>query len=177
MGNEYKCNNNPQQLNHQRYSSFLLPMLCRLSIMRDVKVVKQCKDPSSPKVSCIGQVKRRNSKIHVGFPTAGPISSSKTHTKLKRFFSGKNFGDGEYSCRELLRRNNRSARKVKSDVGVKISELDPPLPVVQQQQPPGGDVKSLWSRRRSCGASLKTLEIHYIYSLPNNNQIIHPTPL
>lgn len=167
MGNEYKCNNNnPQQLNQQRYSSFLLPMLCRLSIMRDVKVVKQCKDPSSPKVSCMGQVKRRNSKIHVGFP----ISSSKNHTKLiKRFFSG----DGEYSCRELLRRNrnNRSARKVK------ISELDPPLPVVQQ--PPGVQVKSLWSRRRSCGASLKTLEIHYIYSLPNNNQnqIIPPTPL
>nr|GMC61196.1 uncharacterized protein LOC102589309 [Ipomoea batatas] len=171
MGNEYKCNNNnPQQ--QQRYSSsFLLPMLCRLSIMRDVKVVKQCKDPSSPKVSCMGQVKRRNSKIHVGFP----ISSSKNHTKLiKSFFSG----DGEYSCRELLRRNrNRNRNRNRSARKVKISELDPPLPVVQQQQPPGGDVKSLWSRRRSCGASLKALEIHYIYSLPNNNQIIHPTPL
>lgn len=114
MGNGYNHHHLHQRGFYSKNNSFL-PILCRVSI-RDVKLKdfrdrssSFSDDPSSPKVSCMGQVKR-NSKV-IGFSTPYRLTSSSTSTttaittntntsrnnpfhgklkyvKLKRFFSG-----------------------------------------------------------------------------------------
>ncbi|KAG9136468.1 hypothetical protein Leryth_018958 [Lithospermum erythrorhizon] len=110
MGNG--CNNQLQNL-YQKSSFF--PMLCRLSI-KDVSISTYkdhsssiLDDPSSPKVSCIGQVKKNN-RVN-SFPSTNykhsnnnsSADSTPTHhqqhhymkiTKLVNFFSSKNLIDG-----------------------------------------------------------------------------------
>ncbi|KAK4352686.1 hypothetical protein RND71_028204 [Anisodus tanguticus] len=188
MGNE-------QLYHHIRNgsSSFFLPMLCKLSI-KDVKL-NNSKDPSSsnsnhteptsPKVSCMGQVKRNNRVI--GFPTpyrpnsstaiTGPILNPKVkYTKLKKLFSGKNFTDREVLKRSVTVVNSRKSSQVNdresSKIEVNVSELDPPLPVVKKVKSPPVD-GGLW-KRRSGGAALKNLQIQQIH-LSTDNNLLQPT--
>ncbi|MCD7472677.1 hypothetical protein HAX54_013978 [Datura stramonium] len=208
MGNGYNQHHHQQQLYHHirnGSSSFFLPMLCRLSI-KDVKL-QSCKDPSSsstisgdkynqnepssPKVSCMGQVKRNNRVI--GFPTpyrptsstaiTGPVNPKLRYTKLKKLFSGKNFTPRNTGDRQVLKRsvtvvgslkstklNDRDGSKINREVNV--SELDPPLPVVKKVKTPPAD-GGLW-KRRSGGAALKSLQIQQIH-LPTDNNLLQPT--
>ncbi|KAH6763747.1 hypothetical protein C2S51_014996 [Perilla frutescens var. frutescens] len=74
-------NYNQDSINDQK--SIFLPMFCRLSI-KDVKINTappiSAADPSSPRVSCMGQVKRNNRVT--GFPaTAATIIAAHHHHK------------------------------------------------------------------------------------------------
>ncbi|CAI9114669.1 OLC1v1015442C1 [Oldenlandia corymbosa var. corymbosa] len=130
MGNGFQHRNPPPHPHHHHHqeslynkNSTFLPLLCRLSI-RDVRLggggdykdrstsssSSLSDDPSSPKVSCMGHVKK-NPHQFIDFSTpyrltaaaatttaTAMIKSSKPssnrgpfqYTKLKRFFSGKN---------------------------------------------------------------------------------------
>ncbi|XP_019180228.1 PREDICTED: uncharacterized protein LOC109175420 [Ipomoea nil] len=180
-----------------------LPTLCRVSI-NDVKLTQHksspaaaaastatataasfSDDPSSPRVSCIGQVKRNNKVL--GFPTphhnvvVPDHSYSFKNPNLKRLFAGKSLTPTTVTaagCRRASRNcTRRSSRKVNnkdsnsSGGGVDINELDPPLPVVKKVQQPcgGGGEASLW-KRRSGGGGLKSLQIQ----LDKSNQLIIP---
>ncbi|OMO72830.1 hypothetical protein CCACVL1_17572 [Corchorus capsularis] len=106
MGNGYN-----QHIQHQNvYKATFLPMLCSKPSIKDVTLPKWkdrsasfSDDPLSPKISCMGQVKRNN-RI-VGFPAAASHKlaltctknnngcsnhSSIKYSKLKKLFSGKN---------------------------------------------------------------------------------------
>ncbi|KAK4391158.1 hypothetical protein Sango_2179100 [Sesamum angolense] len=96
MGNGYDHRYSIHQQQFHQKSKFL-PIFCRLSI-KDVKLNHHYKDPttvdepSSPTVSCVGQVKRNNRVI--GFPATSTTTSAAAnhhhkHTKLKNLFSGK----------------------------------------------------------------------------------------
>ncbi|PWA35248.1 hypothetical protein CTI12_AA612610 [Artemisia annua] len=57
-------------MSNKAHKSFFMPIICRFS-SNDVVVVKPCKvpdssstDPSSPKLSCIGQIKKRSTNIN-----------------------------------------------------------------------------------------------------------------
>lgn len=148
---------------HQK--TIFLPMLCKISI-KDIKLnhsknQSSSSDPSSPKVSCIGQVKRNNRII--SFPaiyrfTAAATSAAAVnnhhnnkYTKLKKLFSSKALMPATTNTATIAttRRSCRSSRemcvvdsrksKIKDQESVKevnIDELDPPLPVVKRVQPP-----------------------------------------
>lgn len=206
MGNGYNHHHHHQQqqlYHHIRNgsTSLFLPMLCRLSI-KDVNLHNSkdpCSsttnlsrdnhnEPSSPKVSCMGQVKRNNRVI--GFPTPyKPTSSTPVnpklvkYTKLKKLFSAKNFTPRNSAGREILKRSvtvvgSRKFSKLNDRdngskiVEVNLSELDPPLPVVKKVKPPPAD-GGLW-KRRSGGAALKNLQIQQIH-LATDNNLLQPT--
>ncbi|KAI3464447.1 hypothetical protein Pfo_021110 [Paulownia fortunei] len=92
MGNGYDHHHSIHE-HHFHQKSIFLPMFCRLSI-KDVKLNNHYRDrisagePSSPKVSCMGQVKRNNRVI--GFPvTTTTAANYHKHTKMKKLFSSK----------------------------------------------------------------------------------------
>lgn len=183
MGNGYNQHHQQQLYHHIRHgsTSFFLPMLCKLSI-KDVKLQNSKtavsssasgthNEPSSPKVSCMGQVKRNNRVI--GFPApyrqnssiTGPLNSKVKYTKLKRLFS---FTPGD---RKSTKVNDRNGSKI-NVVELNVSELDPPLPVVKKVNPAPAD-GGLW-KRRSGGAALKSLQIQQIH-LPIHSTSLQPT--
>ncbi|XP_010312805.1 uncharacterized protein [Solanum lycopersicum] len=181
MKNGYSQHHHQQLYHHIRHGStaFFLPMLCKLSI-KDVKLQNSKPpssanssthtEPTSPKVSCIGQVKRNNRVT--GFPTpykstsstaiTRPVNSKVKYMKLRKLFSGKNFTPGD-------RKSDRS----KVIVEVNVNELDPPLPVVKKVNPVPATDGGLW-KRRSGGSALKSLQIQQI-QLPNHNTLLQPT--
>ncbi|KAJ0087324.1 hypothetical protein Patl1_08442 [Pistacia atlantica] len=153
-------------------------MLCSRPSIKDVALPKWedrstsvSNDPLSPKIGCMGQVKRTN-KI-VGFPTSHKLTlSTKTNNsnnnvkyfKLKKLFSGKNLTantniTATTTTTTCCRR--REVEDVKeSDVYINIVEMDPPLPVIKKVAKPDdkGDENSLW-KRRSGGGALKSLQL------------------
>ncbi|KAK4708341.1 hypothetical protein R3W88_029266 [Solanum pinnatisectum] len=193
MGNGYNQHHQQQLYHHIRHgsTSFFLPMLCKLSI-KDVKLQNSKPpssanpstntthtEPTSPKVSCMGQVKRNNRVT--GFPTpyrptstaiTRPVNSKVKYMKLKKLFSGKNFtpaGNGGY------RKSTNDRNKVNGGfiVEVNVNELDPPLPVVKKVNPVPAADGGLW-KRRSGGSALKSLQIQQI-QLPNHNTLLQST--
>ncbi|XP_073051709.1 uncharacterized protein [Primulina eburnea] len=159
-------------------------MFCRLSI-KDIKVNNHRKDqtsveePASPKVSCIGQVKR-NSRV-LGHPALS--ANHHKSTNPRKLFSSKtilptttNIGakSGIRSCRTnaetaiiKLKTNGRGEGCVKV---VDIGDLDPPLPVVHRAAPPlgvGQDEINIWKRRCN-GVALKHLQVQQIHLLNYN---------
>ncbi|CAA0827856.1 Unknown protein [Striga hermonthica] len=171
MANKYD-----HQHNIQNQKTIFLPMLCRLSIT-DVKLNSYRKthlpaaggsEPTSPKVSCMGQVKRNNRVI--GYPAA----AKPTNANRKR--AGKTnlpaAAGGRRSCRisreVTAARNSRGSRKTvnfdRDEVAmvVDVSEMDPPLPVVKRAAPPPGDVVNLWERRFGGAGGLKRLDLEKI---------------
>lgn len=118
MGNGYNQHlhhQNLHQLNHKQAT--FLPMLCSKPSIKDVTLPKwkhrsaadspsESDDPLSPKISCMGQVKRNNNRILIGFPASHKLTFTTTTTttknscnnnngtikyfKLKKLFSGKN---------------------------------------------------------------------------------------
>lgn len=111
MGNGYNYSHHLHQQSFYNKNSFL-PLLCRVSI-KDIKLREYkdrsssfSDDPSSPKVSCMGKVKKTNRLIGLSTPyrlTAATAATTTTtaktntnhqghikYTKLRRLFSGKN---------------------------------------------------------------------------------------
>ncbi|XP_023764951.1 uncharacterized protein LOC111913481 [Lactuca sativa] len=91
--------------------SFFMPLFCRASINDTVKPAKfsetPATDPSSPKLSCIGQIKKRSTtttttnsnnntnrflacRFSASTNAKSSVYSSFSYTKLHRLFSGKN---------------------------------------------------------------------------------------
>ncbi|KAB2023845.1 hypothetical protein ERO13_D06G041600v2 [Gossypium hirsutum] len=193
MGNRY---HQQQQINSK---GMFLPLLCSKPSIKDVvlpkwKVVDRSaslsEDPLSPKISCMGQVKRNN-KI-VGFPvsyklsTVTPKNSSSSsfnsstvkYFKLKKLFSGKNLTGSPATsttaattgCRRKQVLINGTS-KPKGDDGkensgtINIETMDPPLPVIKKGPKQGderdGSDTTLW-QRRSRGVALERLQLQQI---------------
>lgn len=149
-------------------------------------------DPLSPRIGCMGQVKR-NTKV-VGLPSTSqsrgiisltgkgnvssmtPFSSLVKYSKLRKIFYAKNISTNTVrSCgggRQDLERNNEMDREENS-VSVNIDEMDPPLPVVKRAQKSEADREgeSLW-KRRSGGVALKTLQVQHVH---HPRHLLHPT--
>ncbi|KAL8110944.1 hypothetical protein AgCh_026636 [Apium graveolens] len=181
-----------------------LPLLCRTST-RDVAETSSChkkNEPSSPKVSCMGQIKRHNNnnknKINPTTHATGKIR----YTQLKKMFSGRNLlittNSNTTTCArtcqpkshiEEIKKNyctrpkkeasHDHHRRTKSDhcglvVPLNLAELDPPLPVVKLTCHRRDEGGSLW-KRRAGGSPLGGLQIQQI-QLPNNNSCLLITP-
>ncbi|KAI4307330.1 hypothetical protein L6164_030531 [Bauhinia variegata] len=205
MGNEHHHHFYHQNLHTYQRNTFL-PMLCSRPSIKDVSVprcrdhsIAFSKEPLSPRIGCMGQVKRNN-KI-AGFPTShrlsftGKLSSATSiaspvvkYSKLKKLFSGKNLGSSTtatppatvFSCgsRQQVTVNgadvSRNGRcKNESCAFVNIDNMDPPLPVIKRvhRSEEGSQVDSLW-KRRSGGVALKSLQIQQIQ---NTKHRLQPT--
>ncbi|KAH7861563.1 hypothetical protein Vadar_027773 [Vaccinium darrowii] len=184
MGNRYNNRMHHQSV-HQ--TTTFLPMLC--SSTTPIKDVHRRRPnsssfsssssgshPSSPKVTCMGQVNRSNRVTGYPPPTKTTTASPIKYHKLIRLFSGKNITTattttGRSGVKTVGR--SRSERKVgcrdRENIyaTVNVAELDPPLPVVKRLQQPAAAAAdgNLW-KRRSGGSELKTLQLQQIY-LPN----------
>lgn len=169
-------------------------MLCSRPSIKDVtlprledKTMTLSSDPLSPKLGCMGQVKRNN-KI-VGLPSSNKLTiASKNdasyikYSKLKRIFSGRNLGSNTShslsapkstsTCRRkevvVLNGGFRTITKCdyskESCVPISIDEMDPPLPVIKKEPRKGsneGEADSLW-KRRSGGVALKGLQLQQV---------------
>ncbi|PSS31774.1 UUbiquitin carboxyl-terminal hydrolase FAM188B [Actinidia chinensis var. chinensis] len=170
MGNGYH--------HHQR--STFLPMLCsKPSTIKDAhlppwQLRHRCSstsaDPSSPQISCIGQIKKNN--------RITATTSTIQYHKLKRLFSGKNLTPTP-PRREMIISSARAVPKLGTyndnyiNDKVPVAEMDPPLPVVKRvaaaYEERGRDEVSLW-KRRSGGAALRSLQVQPIH-IPNNPPI------
>ncbi|KAJ6335608.1 hypothetical protein OIU78_012264 [Salix suchowensis] len=147
MGNGYNHHLRHQN-NHLHQKSTFLPMLCSRPAIKDVTVPKwddrpmsiSSADPLSPKIGCMGQVKRNN-KI-VGFPTPNKLTIATKKTSTANV-SGAKIDDSK-----------------ESSVSVSIENMDPPLPVVKRPTK-DGEANSLW-KRRSGGLGLKNLQLQEI---------------
>ncbi|XP_050376214.1 uncharacterized protein LOC126793660 [Argentina anserina] len=175
------------QINHR---GTFLPMLCSRPSIKDVQVPSNASfssDSVSPRISCMGQVKRSN-KVS-GFPiTSQTINSSNNikYSKLKKLFSGKNLTPATptkttatanstaataTSCPSRSRRppvsNAKQGRHCVTTT-INLVDLDPPLPVIKRvpKSPQQGEEESLW-KRRSGGAVLKGLQVKQV-SLPSH---------
>ncbi|XP_047324447.1 uncharacterized protein LOC124927977 [Impatiens glandulifera] len=163
---------NRHQIHHP---PIFMPILCSRSSIKDVRLPKwqrkssQTDPNSSPKVGCMGQVKRSNRVI--GFPipyllssSSSSIASNVKYEKLKRIFSGKSVPNGErkvQSARETIH-NVKIGRNCAPAAAppVNVCEMDPPLPVVILKKEEIGSEEdvSLW-KRRSGGIALKSLVV------------------
>ncbi|KAA8546354.1 hypothetical protein F0562_002907 [Nyssa sinensis] len=153
-------------------------MLCSQSSIKDVHLPKWqdrsasfSDDPSSPKISCMGQIKRNNKVI--AYPTSHRFTTTATKTihnnikysKLKKLFSGKNLiattTTSSCSRKEMIINDENHHY-----IPINVVDMDPPLPVVKRVQDPaaveGRDDVNLW-KRRSSGVALKSLQIQQIH--------------
>ncbi|KAF5450797.1 hypothetical protein F2P56_031119 [Juglans regia] len=110
MGNEYNRFHHHQRLHLHSRTTFL-PILCSRTSMKDVAILPKWEDrsvssddPLSPKIGCMGQVKRNNRVV--GFPSSQKLTLTTKHnangssssssddsvkySKLKKLFSCKN---------------------------------------------------------------------------------------
>uniref|UniRef100_A0A0R0JLF4 Uncharacterized protein n=1 Tax=Glycine max TaxID=3847 RepID=A0A0R0JLF4_SOYBN len=184
MGNE---NHYRHQFYYQK--STFLPMLCSRPSIKEVTLPRfrdpsasSGNDPLSPRISCMGQVKRNN-KI-AGIPPSHRLTfTTKTNTntnttsspivkyyKLKKLFSGKNFiiSTPKPTTATSTISSCRSRQQQISDVPKNqkvIEEMDPPLPVVKRVSPleESKELDSLWKRRSGMGRpALKSLQLQQI---------------
>ncbi|WCJ44571.1 hypothetical protein M5689_025230 [Euphorbia peplus] len=184
MGNGY---NHHQNINLHQKPTFL-PMLCSSKpSMKDVSLPCRLQnrrsmsfsgDPLSPKISCMGQLKRHNTtsnKISISSPLPLP---NLNYSKLKRIFSAKNPSNlsiipklttNSRSCREKGTsfnggRGERRRRVVQNSV-INIEEMDPPLPVIKIKKVEDGlrENESLWKRRSGGDWNrLRNLQLQHI---------------
>ncbi|WOH03491.1 hypothetical protein DCAR_0622889 [Daucus carota subsp. sativus] len=169
-----------------------LPLLCRISA-KDVADIRRPKknDPSSPKVSCMGQIKRHN--ITNKNSTDTNTTRKVRYSQLKKIFSGRNilittttitnpsttnYCKANKSYR--IEGGEKHHRRTKSDnygvlvVPLNLAELDPPLPVVKSPCC-GREGGSLW-KRRGGGGPLGGLQIQQIQLPVNNSSCLLITP-
>ncbi|WJX32611.1 hypothetical protein P8452_20914 [Trifolium repens] len=164
MGNQ-NFENQHQFYNHQHKNTFL-PMLCSKPSIKEVNLPRSrintpsCNDPLSPRIGCMGQVKRNN-KI-AGFPSSqykllsfnnkssSIISPVVKYSKLKKLFSGKNLintpsittctskqkvvvgGNNNSNIVNVPKNIQRCVRNENVTICIKIDEMDPPLPVIKR---------------------------------------------
>ncbi|KAL3638767.1 hypothetical protein CASFOL_016674 [Castilleja foliolosa] len=203
MANRYEQNRHNHNIHNKKTIS--LPMFCRLSI-KDVN--QSCHrpnptpaaagEPSSPKVSCMGQV-NRNNRI-TGYPTAAANQYHKKMIRKKNMIlsrkallpnttainpvntAGAAGGRKTRISREMTREiQSRKSRVTNQDcfkvVNINIAEMDPPLPVVKRVAPPGGgrEEVNIWERRfNGVRGGLRSLEIEKI-GLPDGKFPPPPT--
>ncbi|XP_028757456.1 uncharacterized protein LOC114716594 [Neltuma alba] len=173
-----------QRLHVQERTTFL-PMLCSRPSIKDVSLPRWkdppasvSDDPLSPRIGCMGQVKRNN-KI-VGFPTSHRLTTSISppafgkYSKLKRLFSGKSLSANpatvatvSTTCGRRVRMSNTDGFRNDNEASVALSieNMDPPLPVikrVQRKSEEESQADSLW-KRRSGGVALKSLQLQQIH--------------
>lgn len=206
MGNAYRDHHH-HHLHHRnnlqlQLKSSFLPMLCSKPSIKDVKLPKWndedrsasfSDDPMSPKVGCMGQVKRSNRVV--GFPTPNKLiaiaakanvnNSLNKYAKLKRLFSSKSLlisVAAVGSCRGRRQKESygcagskKKCEKIENSVSssVSILDMDPPLPVIKKVSKPategggrddsGGGGDSSLWKRRSGGVALKGLELQQIH--------------
>ncbi|XP_042025515.1 uncharacterized protein LOC121772461 [Salvia splendens] len=148
-------NNNEVSIHEQK--SIFLPMFCRLSI-KDVKLntipISAAAEPTSPRVSCIGQVKR-NSRV-TGYPSAAikhPRPRKNTHFSTKTHLPAAGRKSGSRSCG---RDSRGEVCGVKAELD--ISKMDPPLPVVKTEA--AAAEVNLWKRRFDGVKSMHIQPIH-----------------
>ncbi|WOG97317.1 hypothetical protein DCAR_0416657 [Daucus carota subsp. sativus] len=164
-------NGNPAASSSSANKTFL-PILCRVSVKdtiahRPRTLCPKKDDPSSPRVSCMGQVK------HHHLTPSSTASTVKPHHKIvpgrSRNSSAKcnqpilidqrrrrqlctKFGDHDKNVRD----NNSCAAVVPV---LNLAELDPPLPVIKRvPQACDSEAVSLW-KRRSRGDGLANIQI------------------
>lgn len=169
-----------------------LPFLCRLSTKDAVKISEPApcskkKDPSSPKVGCMGQIKRHNNnKIN---STITPTSGKLKYTQLRKMFSGRNLLITTTSNTSAYCKGNNNNKKIDTTsvrtrtkfhnhsqgncavvVPLNLAELDPPLPVVKTRYDLGrGEKESLWKRRGGV-APIQPIQLPY-----NNPALLPPS--
>lgn len=200
MGNQ-KFENHHQFYNNHHKNTFL-PMLCSRPSIKDVNLPRcrinpssSCNDPLSPKIGCMGQVKRNN-KI-AGFPTSqykllsfnnksntpSIISPVVKYSKLKKLFSSKNLIStpsttstttktkqrvvgNSTNIVKVPKNIERCSRNENVVVGIKIDEMDPPLPVIKRVnklEEGNKSENSLWKRRSGSSlAPLRSLQVQQI---------------
>lgn len=186
MGNRYNNHMHRQHL-HQRTT--FLPMLCSRTSIKDVhrrrppNPSSSSSHPSSPKVTCMGQVNRSNRVT--GYPTttatAAAAATPIKYHKLIRLFSGKTptaTTTTGRSAEKMIVGRSLSERQMgyrdlsESYAAVNVAELDPPLPVVKRRQQPAAADGNLW-KRRSGGCELESLQLQHI-QLPNKRCVLQP---
>ncbi|XP_065846960.1 uncharacterized protein [Euphorbia lathyris] len=193
MGNGYNHHHH-QNINLQQKPTFL-PMLCSKPSIKEVSIPRLQNrrsmsfsgDPLSPKISCMGQVKRHNNKINsISTTTPLPLPPLK-YSKLKRIFSTKTpkSAMNSSSCREKgTTFNGRRRRVIGNSVhsansvdSIKIEEMDPPLPVIKKVADGSRENDSLWKRRRSGGNGngLKNLQLQQIQIQINKHNLTPTT--
>ncbi|XP_010277709.1 PREDICTED: uncharacterized protein LOC104612091 [Nelumbo nucifera] len=157
-----------------------MPILClrpwattseKLQKCEDSGTISSCdeyfyKEPVSPRVGCMGQIKRSN-KV-VGFPGHSRSNNNnnngkKKYLKLQKMFSSKDLISTTGSRRQMIVGSSRDKFVDEEDYrSIKMVDLDPPLPVIKRVPNAGGEdsneVVSLW-KRRCGGEALKGLEI------------------
>ncbi|XP_058754166.1 uncharacterized protein LOC131627339 [Vicia villosa] len=203
--------NQKLETHHQFYTphpkNTFLPMLCSKPSIKEVNLPRcrinppsSCNDPLSPRIGCMGQVKRNN-KI-AGFPSSQykllsfnnkTISSSiispvVKYSKLKKLFSSKNListpsvtsttTTTKQRVVNVPKNIQKCGRNENVVVGMKIDEMDPPLPVIKRVnnlEEGNKSENSLWKRRSgSSGVSLRSLQVQQI-QLQNSKICIQPT--
>lgn len=202
MGTEiYNQNHHRHKNFHHRNGSpnatpsrnkIFLPTLCRLSLKDSISphprsICPRQNDPSSPKVSCMGQVKRHHhNNHHHHHLTPSSSTTVKHHHKI---FSGNN------KCvqtrvdqrRHLSTKFTTSSSNAPENKGaavvpvLNLAELDPPLPVIKRLPPQLSDVEpvSLWKRRSRQDGQLTNIQIpkfQCAYSIQTSLQL-EPPPI
>ncbi|XP_041013948.1 uncharacterized protein LOC121257119 [Juglans microcarpa x Juglans regia] len=204
MGKEYHRlhhhHHQYQSLHHLHSRTTFMPMLCTRTTIKDVALpkwkdhsVSVSDDTLSPKIGCMGQV-RRNSRV-IGFPTSHKITLTTNHnaksnnnndlsvkySNLKKLFSSKNLdmmtatttvtavAATTAGCGRRRQVTMNCARGLKTNRGgekcvpISIEDLDPPLPVIKKEQKPVGGEVENLWKRRSGGVALKTLQLQKIH--------------
>ncbi|KAH1213928.1 hypothetical protein GmHk_14G041778 [Glycine max] len=176
-------------------------MLCSRPSIKDVSLPQWreqlgsfSNDPLSPRIGCMGQVKRHNKIVGLlttkSNTTSISISPSVKYSKLKKLFSGKNLGTsiinataptatscgsrprGTVNSVNVPRNHRHRSSKNENVVPISVENMDPPLPVIKRVQKPEEDrqLDNLW-KRRSGGAALKSLQLQQIHHSRHHPQL------
>lgn len=186
MGNRsysQQVHHHPNTVHTTRTTSsktFFLPTFCRLAINDVVKPPKftdlsSSQDPSSPKISCIGQIKKRSNTTIISTTTT---NKSVNYKKLRKLFSSKNLISPPIDNVTIISNRNRTCTtksiSSKKKQVICIEELDPPLPVVKFKPRDHIVNVNLGTRR---GVELKTLQITpFKLSRVHSANSINPIP-
>lgn len=172
----HQRNGNPAASSSSTNKTFL-PILCRVSVKDTIAhhprtICPRKDDPSSPRVSCIGQVKHHHHHNHLT-----PSSTTSTIKHHHKIVSEKPRKSTKYNQAILIDRRRRRQLCTKFATNnynvhdknscgavvpvLNMAELDPPLPVIKRlPQSCHGDSEpvSLW-KRRSRGDGLENIQI------------------
>lgn len=176
----HQKNGNPAASSSSTNKTFL-PILCRVSVKDTIahhprtNICPKKDDPSSPRVSCMGQVKHHHHNHHHRHLT--PSSATSTIKHHHRIVSEK--PRKSTNCNQAILIDQRRRRQLctkfathnnnvhdKNSCGavvpvLNMAELDPPLPVIKrlpQSCPGDSEPVSLW-KRRSRGDGLANIQI------------------
>ncbi|KAK1361636.1 hypothetical protein POM88_046110 [Heracleum sosnowskyi] len=170
-------NGNPAASSSSTNKTFL-PILCRISVKDTIAqhprtICPKKDDPSSPRVSCMGQVKHHHHHHHLT-PLSSTTSTIKHHHRIVSEKPRKSTKCNQpilidqrrrQLCTKFVTHNKNNVHDNNSSGAVvpvlNMAELDPPLPVIKRlPQPCHGDSEpvSLW-KRRSRGDGLANIQI------------------